>query len=69
MNFEGNIKLILHFLKHKVILNKYHNFTSMERLSYQCAWTSDLPTWFSGRQGLQEALTLVILASHGLCER
>jgi hypothetical protein len=35
----------------------------MEGLSYQSAWTSDVPTQFSRGQGFQEALALVILAS------
>lgn len=60
---EVNIKLNLCLLKNKVILSRYHNFTFMEGLSYQSAWTSDVPTQFSRGQGFQEALALVILAS------
>lgn len=63
MNFEGNIKLLLHSLKYKVILSTYHNFVPMEWLNYQNAWTPDLPILFDGGQGLQKASALVLLAS------
>lgn len=52
-------------LKHKVILNMYHNFTLIEWLNYQSALTAGLPIQLDGGHGLQEELFLVILDSKG----
>jgi hypothetical protein len=65
MDFKGNISLILHLLKHKVIVSRYHNFISIEELSYQSVWAAGVLTQFIGVQGLQEVLSLVITAAEG----
>lgn len=66
MNFEGNIKLILHSLKHKDILSTFHPYGVTQLPKYLGTSFAHSVQWWARTPGITDPChPLVILASKG----